>query len=398
MMNLANLPSGLAVEIETLAPFVTFLSESRWSARAGQSGISDFVLGNPHDPVLPGFTRALERALPPRSNGWHAYPMNDPHACEVVARSLSDQTGISFDPADFVMTNGAFTGLSIALQTVIEPGDEVLYISPPWFFYVSFIRRLGGVPVSVSIDWDSFDIDLAAVEAAITPRTRAIIVNSPHNPTGRVFSAETLRQLADILTRASERHGRSIAIISDEAYRRILFDGRDCPTPAAFYPNTFVVYTFGKTLLTPGERIGFVALAPGFPDPETARAGLMVAQVLSGYGFPNALLLHAIDDLDREIIDLDYLQQKRDRMVSGLRAAGYRTSEPEGTFYLVVESPYANEWEFLDRLAEDDVFVLPGAMFESPGYIRISLTATMEMIERALPVFAAAHAELLTPA
>src|SRR5215207_3903680 len=376
-MNLANLPSGLAVEFETLAPFVTFLNESRWAERAGQPGIADFVLGNPHDPVLPGFTRALEHALRPQTNSWHAYPMSEPHACEVVARSLSEQTGVIFDPADFVMTNGAFTGLSIALQTAVEPGDEVIYISPPWFFYASFIRRVGGVPVSVSIDWERFDIDLAAIEAAITPRTRAIIVNSPHNPTGRIFSADTLRQLAAILTQASERNGRSIAIISDEAYRRILFDGRVCPTPAAFYPNTFVVYTYGKTLLTPGERIGFVALAPDFPDPETARTGLMVAQVLTGYGFPNALLQHAIEDLDKEIIDLAYLQEKRDRMVGGLRAAGYRTSEPEGTFYLVVESPLANEWEFVDRLADDDVFVLPGSIFDAPGYFRISLTATM---------------------
>ena len=171
--------------------------------------------------------------------------MNEPHSCGVVARSLSEQTGVTFDPADFVMTNGAFTGLSIALQTVVEPGDEVIYISPPWFFYGSMIRRAGGIPVGVSIDWDRFDIDLAAIEAAITPRTRAIIVNSPHNPTGRIFSAETLRALAAILTRASERNGRSIAIISDEAYRRILFDGRACPTPAEFYPHTLVVYTFG---------------------------------------------------------------------------------------------------------------------------------------------------------
>jgi aspartate aminotransferase len=394
---MTTLPRGLAIELEAMTPIVTFMYESRWAQRKGQSGISDFVLGNPHDPVLPGFTQALQRALPPQNNSWHAYPMSDPHACEVVARSLSAQTGVQFDPADFVMTNGAFTGLSIALQSVVEPGDEVIYISPPWFFYASFIRRAGGAPVSVSIDWDRFDIDLDAIEAAITPRTRAIIINSPHNPTGRVLSTDTLRSVAASLTRASERIGHSIAIISDEAYRRVLFDGRDCPTPAKFYPHTFVVYTFGKTLLTPGERIGFVALAPGFPERETARLGLTVAQVLTGFGFPNALLKHAIDDLDREIIDLAYLQAKRDRMVSGLRAAGFRTSEPEGTFYLVVESPIPDEWQFIDRLADDDVFVLPGTIFEAPGYFRISLTATMEMIERALPVFAAARAEAMVP-
>ncbi|MEZ4666224.1 MAG: aminotransferase class I/II-fold pyridoxal phosphate-dependent enzyme [Thermomicrobiales bacterium] len=396
-MSFTSLPHRLATELRELGPLVDFLQRSRWAQRAGEPGISDFVLGNPHDPVLPGFTRALERVLPPQASNWHAYQMSDPHACEVVARSLSEQTGVSFDPAFVTMTNGAFTGLSVALQTLVEPGDEVIYISPPWFFYPSMIRRAGGVPVSVSIDWERIDIDLEAIEAAITSRTRAIIVNSPHNPTGKVFSAEALQQLAEILTRASNRNGRSIAIISDEAYRRILFDGRACPTPAAFYPQTLVVYTFGKTLLTPGERIGFVALAPEYPQREKAMAGLFAAQVLTGYGFPNALLQHAIDDLDGEIIDLASLQAKRDRMVEGLRAAGYRTSEPEGTFYLVVESPFANEWEFVDLLAQDDVFVLPGTVFDAPGYIRISLTGTMEMIERALPIFAAAHAELLTP-
>lgn len=396
-MSYASLPRGLETELRELGPLVDFLQQSRWSQRAGEPGISDFVLGNPHEPVLPGFTRALERALPPQSSNWHAYQMSDPHACNVVARSLSEQTGVSFDPSFVSMTNGAFTGLRVTLQAVVEPGDEVLYISPPWFFYASMIRQTGGVPVGVSIDWDQFDIDLTAIEAAITPRTRAMIVNSPHNPTGRVFSEDALRALAEVLTRASARNGRSIAIISDEAYRRILFDGRACPTPAAFYPHTLVVYTYGKTLLTPGERIGFIALAPGFPHAEETMAGLFMAQVLMGWGFPNALLQHAIDDIDRQIIDLAALQAKRDRMVSVLRASGYRTSEPEGTFYLVAESPFPNEWEFVDRLAQDDVFVLPGAVFDAPGYVRISLTGTMEMIERAAPVFANIHSELLTP-
>lgn len=396
-MAASSLPSGLAYELEALTPFISFLNDSQWSKSVGKPGISDFVLGNPHDPVLPGFTSALQRVLPPQHSSWHAYPMSDPHASAVVAKSLRDQTGVSFDPAFVTMTNGAFTGLSVALQTALEPGDQVLYFSPPWFFYESLIRRAGGVPVGVSIDWNTFDIDLEATERAINPRTRAIIVNSPHNPTGRIFPSETLNALATMLTHASERNGRSIAIISDEAYRRVLFDGRTCPTPAAYYPHTYLVYTYGKTLLTPGERLGYVALAPGFPSPEETIAGLFAAQVLTGYGFPNALLQHAIEDLDREIIDLAALQAKRDRMVQGLKAAGYRCSEPEGTFYLVVESPFADESTFVDRLAQDDVFVLPGSVFDAPGYIRISLTGTMEMIERALPVFANARTELLTP-
>lgn len=386
--------SGIGYELEALSPLLAFVTSGPWANRHSEPGVSDFAFGNPHDPVLPGFTAALRRATPPQRNDWHAYQFDDPHACEVVAASQSAATGVDFDPADIAMTNGAFTGLSIALQTVLNQGDEVIYISPPWFFYASTIRRAGGVPVAVSIDWNRFDIDLAAIEAAINPRTRAILVNSPHNPTGRVFSEESLRSLADILTRASARFGHPIFIISDEAYRRIVFDGRSCPSPAAYYPATFVIYTFGKTLLTPGERIGYVALAPGFPAREVIRSGLMVARILTGWSWPNSVLQHAIADLDREIIDLTYLQAKRDRMVSGLRAAGYRTSEPEGTFYLVVESPFADESKFIDRLAQDDVLVLPGSVFDAPGYFRISLTATMEMIERALPVFAAVRAEV----
>lgn len=395
-MDISVLSKGITTELEAMSPFVRFLTSSRW-AMSGGSG-NDFVLGNPHDPVLPGLSRALERAIPPQNNNWHAYQMDDPHACEVVAASLSRDTGVRFDPADIAMTNGAFTGLAIALKTVVDPGDEVIYVSPPWFFYGSYIRNAGGVPVGVSIDWDRFDIDLDAIEAAITPRTRAVLINSPHNPTGRVYSESTMRRLGGILTRASERFGRTIYLISDEAYRRILFDGRSCPTPAAVYPATFVVYTFGKTLLAPGERIGFVALAPGFPNRDVIRMGLTVAQVLTGYGWPNAILQHAIDDLDREIIDLEHLQRKRDRMVDGLRSAGYRTSEPEGTFYLVVESPDPDDVAFVDRLADQDVYVLPGAVFEAPGYFRISLTASMEMIEQALPVLARANQTAGIPA
>lgn len=387
-MKSSVLSTGIAHEIESLSTLLTFLTESPWSRSAGKPDVCDFTFGNPHEPVLAGFTSAIQHATPPRRNDWHAYQFSDSHACEVVAASLSRQTDVTFDPADFSMTNGAFSGLSVVMQTVLEPGDEVIYVSPPWFFYPSTIRRSGGVPVRVEIDWETLDLDLDAIEAAITPRTRAILINSPHNPTGKIVPEETLERLAALLTAASDRIGHPIYLISDEAYRRILFDGRRCPTPAAYYPNTFVVYTFGKSMLTPGERIGFVALAPGFADREQIMTGMITAQVLTGWAFPNSILQHAIDDLDRQLIDLDQLQRKRDRFVNGLTDAGYRPLTPEGTFYIVVESPDPDDLAFSDRLAERDVFVLPGSIFDAPGYFRISLTASMEMIEQALPIFA----------
>lgn len=397
-METSCISSGIAREIGSLSTLLTFLTDSPWARRDERTEYFDFVFGNPHDPVLPGFTSAIQQFTPPQRNDWHAYQFSDEHACQVVARSLSRDTGVDFDPELVTMTNGAFSGLSIVLQTVLEPGDEVLYTSPPWFFYPSLIRRAGGIPVAIPMDARTFDLDLDAIEAALTPRTRAIIVNSPHNPTGRIYSETTLRRLSEVLTEGSKQNGRPIVLISDEAYRRILFDGRSCPTPAAFYSATAVVYTFGKSLLTPGERIGFVALAPGFPDPVDTLSAIQTVQVLSGWAFPNSILQHAIDQLDQQLIDLELLQRKRDRVVDGLIAAGYEVVTPEGTFYVVVKSPEPDDLAFSDRLAEQGVFILPGAIFDMPGYFRISLTATMEMIERALPIFTSAMDPVLAPA
>jgi aspartate aminotransferase len=239
---------------------------------------------------------------------------------------------------------------------------------------------------------DNFDLDLDAIAAAITPRTRAVLVNSPNNPTGKIYPPETLAALGQLLTAASERHGRTIYLISDEAYSRILFDGVDFPSPTAYYPASLLLYTYGKTLLTPGQRIGYIALAPDFPGREALRDALFVAQLLTAYAFPNALLQHALPDLEKLSIDLAHLQRKRDRVVGELRRQGYELHVPQGTFYLLPRSPLADDLAFTDLLAEHNIFVLPGTVVEMPGHFRISLTASDEMIERALPGFAAALA------
>jgi aspartate aminotransferase len=240
------------------------------------------------------------------------------------------------------------------------------------------------------MDPETFDLDLDAIESALTERTTAIIVNSPHNPSGKIYPAETLEGLARILTTASERTGRPVYILSDEAYSRIVFDGRKYVSPTEFYPNTFLLYTYGKTLLTPGQRMGYVALPPAMPDREAMREALMAAQVVTGYAFPNALLQHALPALEGLSIDIGHLQHKRDLLVQELRGMGYQMEVPEGTFYLLVRSPLADDLAFTALLEEHNVFCLPGAGFNLPGYFRISLTANDGMIERALPAFRAA--------
>ncbi len=389
-----SLPSQRITRIAgTLQSVYTFFTQSTWSRHREDVNICDFTVGNPHEMPLEAFSAALGRWSVPRNDQWYAYQDNSPAARAVVAASLRKQRGLPFEDDDIFLTNGAFAGIAAVLGLVTDPGDEVVFLSPPWFFYEALITAAGGVPVRVQVDQATFDLDLDALAAAITNRTRAIIVNSPNNPTGRIYPPAMLTALSQLLTEASERNGRAIYLLSDEAYSRILYDGNDYHSPSAYYPNTFVIYTYGKTLLTPGQRIGYIALTPTMPDRDDIRSGLFVAQLMTGYAFPNALLQHALPDLEQLSIDIPHLQRKRDTMVAALREMGYSVHVPEGTFYLLPHSPLADDLAFIELLAKHDIFCLPGTVVEMPGYFRISLTANDDMITRALPGFAAALRE-----
>lgn len=380
-----------------IAPVADYLQNSAWAERVGDPEICDFVLGNPHEMPLPGFTSALKRQIDPRDEAWFAYKQNEAEARAAVAGALQQRRGVPFAPEDIFLTNGSFAALSVALKAVTDPGDEVIFISPPWFFYEALIAEAGATPIRVRCDPHAFDLDLEAIEAAITEKTRAIIVNTPNNPTGKIYPAETLQGLARLLEEAGDANGRTIYLLADEAYCRIVYDDVEFPSPTAFYPHSFLLYTYGKTLLTPGQRLGYVALPPAMPGRSRLRQALYTAQLVTGFAFPNALLQHALPDLEKLSIDVRHLQEKRDWLVRELRKMGYELHVPEGTFYLLVRSPVDDEGAFLARLAEHDVFCLPGSLAECPGYFRISLTANDEMIRRALPGFAVAL-ETVAPA
>jgi aspartate aminotransferase len=311
-------------------------------------------------------------------------------AQEAVAASLRTRYHVAFEPDDVALTNGVFGGLSLLLTLIVNDGDEVVFATPPWFFYESMTLMAGGAPVKVPLSPPQFDLDVSAIEHAITSRTIAVIVNSAQNPTGRVYSADTLRRLADVLTRRSAANGRQIYLLSDEAYSHLVFDGVRFQTPTAFYPHSFLMYTYGKTLLTPGQRLGYVAMPPSMPDREERRQLILAAQMIQGWTFPNTLMQYALSDLEKQSIDVGDLQRKRDRLVGALRDIGYEVGLPESTFYLLVRSPIDDDRAFCDRLADQHVLCLPGSVFEAPGYFRISITASHDMIERALPGFKSA--------
>lgn len=388
-----RLPGRVRASQAAMAPFNRLFERSPYGRRDVEDPENcDFVFGNPHEMPLEGFVSALQRNLAPQNQEWFAYKLSEPRSQEIVAASLSEQRGVSFRPEDILMTNGAFAAIAVSLCTLLEQGDEVIYLSPPWFFYEPMIYAYGGVPVRVAIDRETLDIELAAVEAAISPRTRAIIVNSPHNPTGKIYPRSTLDALGSLLQQASQRHGRPIYLLSDEAYSRILFDGNAFHSPTESYSHSLLLYTYGKTLLTPGQRIGYIALPPTMPGRDELGDALMAGQMAVGFAFPNALMQHALADLERLSIDLSALQRRRDRMVTSLREIGYGVRVPEATFYLMVDSPDPDDEAFADLLGEHKIYVLPGTIVELPGTFRLSLTANDEMIERSLSGFAAAFA------
>ncbi len=375
---------------EAMSSFMSFFTSEVFIQAGVDPEACNFMLGNPHDMPLQGFVDALARAIVPQDKDWFAYKMNEDIPRQVLAKNLSQTRGLSFQPEDIFMTTGAFGALAVSLNAMIDPGDEVIFITPPWFFYETLILAAGGKPVRVKVNPESFDLDLAAIEAAITTSTRAIIVNSPNNPTGKIYPASTLEGLSELLTDASQRNQRPLYLISDESYCRIVYDGRDFLSPTNYYPNSFLVYTYGKTLLTPGQRLGYLALPPGMTDMEAMREAIFASQFATAYAIPNALLQHSLPDLEKLSVDVEQLQERRDRLVGELRQIGYDIHTPEGTFYLLPRSPMPDDREFTRLLAEQHIYCLPGSVCEMPGYFRISITANDDMVERSLPGFARA--------
>ncbi len=359
------------------------------AARGGGNEGADFTFGNPHDMPLPGVVDAFRTWIDPRDKDWFAYKTSEPKSRDIVAASLERLLGMPFESEDIAMTNGGFGAIVVALKLVANPGDEVIFSLPPWFSYEPICVEAGLAPVKVSINTETFDLDLDAIEGAITSRTRVVIVNTPQNPTGKVLSAEILTGLASVLDDASERTGQRIYLLSDEPYNRIVFDGFRHRSPLEFYPYAFMAYSYSKTLMVPGQRMGYLAMPPTMPreDREQLRVGIESLQYACGYLFPNALLQHAIENLEGMTLDVAHQQYKRDQVVDALLDMGYEVQRAEGTFYLFPKSPIPDDDEFTRLLAADGVFVLPGSVFETPGFFRICLTANDAMIERGLPGF-----------
>jgi aspartate aminotransferase len=346
---------------------------------------------------LPGFVDAIRRQVEPQTKEWYAYKGNEAFAREVVAASLRTSMGPPFEPEDVALTNGGFGAIELMMKLLANPGEEIVYSVPSWFCYAPMAHLHGLKPVTVAMT-RSFGLDVDALLGAVNDRTRILVVNSPHNPSGSIASADELAQLGAGLEAINQRRRRPVWLLSDEAYREIVYsDGRFEP-PVRHVRRSAICYSYGKRLLTPGQRVGYFAVSPTAPERDAVRDAMFFAQMATGWNFPSALMQYALADLEKLVIDVHALQRRRDRLCDGLQAAGYRVTRPRGSFYVLVETP-APEEAFCEWMAARDVFVMPGSLCGIPGHVRLSLTASDQMVEWALPKFKEARAaRAMTPA
>ena len=362
---------------------------SRYGQRRGEPGICDFTFGNPHEMPLEGLVTALRERVAPKDNNWFAYKTSEEEPRAFLAQQLRLELALPFEPADIALTTGAFAAIMVAFRLVLDAGDEAVISEPSWFCYEPMLLAADAIPRKVKLKPPAFDLDLSEIESAIGPKTRLVIVNTPHNPTGRIYDNNTLKALAELLERASAKYDHRVFLLSDEPYRRLRFDGRSYTSPASFYPWTLVSYSYGKVLLAPGQRIGYLAISPIMPveERDALRNAMFSTQMALGWCFPNAVMQYAVSDLENLSIDLAALTRRRDLLTGTLTKAGYQVLPAEGTFYLWIKWPNGKADEHWNRLADRDVFVLPGNIMSATNYFRISLTASDSMVERALPAF-----------
>jgi aspartate aminotransferase len=377
---------------EAFAAVKHFYFDSRYAQARSRAGISDFTFGNPQELPLPGLVDAIREHAVPRDKNWFAYKTSEEEPQAFLADRLRDELGLPFEPPDVALTAGAFAAIAVAFRLVLDAGDEAVISEPAWFCYEPTLLAADVVPRKVALKRPSFDLDLDAIDGAIGPRTRLVIVNTPHNPTGRIYERDVLAALAELLQRASARIGRRIYLLSDEPYRRLRFDGRAFVSPAAVYPWTLISYSYGKVLLAPGQRLGYLAFSPLMPaaDRQALRDAVFAAQMSLGWCFPNAVMQYAVRDLETLSIDRAALASRRDLLMGALQDAGYAVLPPEGTFYLWSRWPEGDPERLWNALADRDVYVMPGSIMNAPRHFRISLTASDEMVDRALPAFAEA--------
>lgn len=360
------------------------------AAKYGAENVYDFSLGNPNVSAPKEIKQAIMDILNEEDPVLvHGYMNNSGYedVRRAVAQSLNRRFGVSFGEENILMTVGAAGGLNVILKVLLNPGDEVIAIAPYFGEYNNYVANVEGRLVVVPPNPPTFQPDLEELEKRLTKRTRGIIVNSPNNPTGVVYTERTIRALAEILERKQKEFGTQIYILCDEPYRELVYDGAEVPYIPNLYKNTIVGYSYSKSLSLPGERIGYLAMPSAIDDFETIVQAANVANRILGFVNAPSLIQRVVARcLDAEV-DLAYYNRNRETLYNGLVELGYECIKPEGAFYLFVKSPLADEKVFVEAAKRHRLLLVPGSSFACPGYVRIAYCVAHETITHAMPQF-----------
>ncbi len=357
-------------------------------AEHGAENVFDFSLGNPNVPPPDAFGECLIDRANNQRPGDHAYMPNTGYAAtrEAVARFVSAEQAVSLSAGDVIMTCGAAGALNVILKALLDPEDEVIVPVPYFVEYGFYAENHGGILVTVPTAED-FTLDLDAIAGAVTGKTKVVLINSPNNPSGQVYSEESLRRLGELLSRMSEKIGRTIYLVSDEPYRKIIFDGLSVPSVFPVYPNSIMATSYSKDLSIPGERIGFLAVNPEATYRDDLLAGTALTNRTLGYVNAPAFMQRVVEPLQGACVDTRVYEAKRDLLCDGLAACGYEFVRPKGAFYLFPKSPVADDVAFVKALQEELILTVPGRGFGAPGFFRIAFCVDDQTIEKAMPGF-----------
>ena len=358
----------------------------------GVENVFDFSLGNPNvEPPEEVKKAILEIINTENSMSIHGYMNNSGYedVRAAIAKSINDKFSTAFTQKNLLMTVGAAGGLNVIFKTLLNPKDEVITFAPFFGEYKSYVKNYEGELVIISPNTIDFQPNLEEFKEKITPKTKAVIINSPNNPTGVIYSAETIIKLSEILREKQTEFGTDIYLVSDEPYREIAYDDTPVPYLSKYYANTIIGYSFSKSLSLPGERIGYLVIPNEVADFENIIAAANIANRILGYVNAPSLFQRVVAKCLNAKIDLETYNRNRELLYKGLLSYGYQCIKPEGAFYLFVKTPIENDVEFCTLAKKKNILIVPGSAFGCPGYVRIAYCVAYKTIEKALPGFKA---------
>jgi aspartate aminotransferase len=360
----------------------------------GAENVYDFSIGNPDLPPPDLFYTVLGRFAAEKAPGSSAYMPNAgfPAVRSKIAVKAGKDQGVTLNETHILMTVGAAGGLNVLFKTLLNPEDEVIVPTPYFVEYNAYVSNHGGKLITVPSQPD-FSLDLGQIKKQINEKTAAVLINSPHNPTGTVYSVEQIKKLGELLAQESSRIKRTIYLIADEPYREIVYDDVVVPGVLSYYDNSFVVTSFSKSLSLPGERIGYIAISPSICDLETTVSGLTLCNRILGFVNAPAILQRAVAELTEAKVNVDIYRKRRDILAEALLKAGFSFTLPAGAFYFFVKSPLTNDVDFVQYLKKYNILSVPGSGFGGPGYFRLCYAVEDAVIQRATPIFIKAMQE-----